>query len=238
MVLIRSDGAWVPAILTSFESESALQTLLHQDPSLIPGCAGAAVVRELGIPGVGSADLVCVDGEGILTIIECKLKANPQIRREIVGQIIAYASGLAGTTYEQFDAAFANRAGTPLLDSVSAAAGATIDAATLRTAVAERLSTGAFRLVMAVDQITDELRRSVEYLNQHLSDSVLVIALELGYLNQNGVELLVPHTYGAELESRKRHSPAVATRRWTAMLNRRPQRERRDSQTSLNRILK
>jgi hypothetical protein len=216
VVLIRSGDAWIPAALTSFESESALQSLLYQDPSLIPGCAGAAVVRELGIPGVGSADLVCVDAEGILTIIECKLKANPQIRREILGQIIAYASGLAGTTYEQFNTAFTNRSGTPLLDSVSAAAGAAIDAVTLRTAVAERLSTGAFRLVMAVDQITDELRRSVEYLNQHLSDSVLVMALELGYLNQNGVELLVPHTYGAELESLKHNGPAAATRRWAA----------------------
>lgn len=39
------------------------------------------------------------------------------------------------------------------------------------------------------------------------------MALELGYLNQNGVELLVPHTYGAELESLKHHSPSAATRR-------------------------
>jgi hypothetical protein len=127
------------------------------------GCGAGA-----GHPGVGSADLVCVDAEGTLTIIECKLKANPQIHREVLGHIIAYASGLASTTYEQFDVAFTNRSGTPLLVSVSAAAGAAIDAASLRTAVAERLSTGAFRLVMAVDQITDELRRSVEYLNQHL----------------------------------------------------------------------
>jgi hypothetical protein len=93
VVLVRSDGGWVPAMLTSFESESALQALLYQDPSLIPGCAGAAVVRELGIPGVGSADLVCVDGEGIVTIVECKLKANPQIRREIVGQIYLKPQG-------------------------------------------------------------------------------------------------------------------------------------------------
>jgi hypothetical protein len=216
VVLIRSDGGWTPAVLTSFESESALQALLHQDPSLIPGCAGAAVVRELGIPGVGSVDLVCVDDEGIVTIVECKLKANPQIRREIVGQIIAYASGLAGTSYEQFDTAFANRAGAPLLDYVSTTTGAEIDPATFRAAVTERLSTGAFRLVVAVDQITVELRQSVEYLNHHLSDSVLVMALEMGYLNHNGVELLVPQTYGAELGSLKDRGTAAGTRRWSA----------------------
>ncbi|GAB1511249.1 hypothetical protein [Actinophytocola sp. KF-1] len=215
MVLIKSDRGWVPAVLTSFESESALQELLHQDPSLIPGCEGAAMVRELSIPGVGSADLVSVDSEGVVTLVECKLKANPQIRREIIGQIIAYASGLAGTSYRQFDIAFTNRSGTPLLESVEAATGAEIDAESFRAAVATRLSTGAFRLVVAVDQITDELRQSVEYLNQHLSDSVLVMALEMGYLKHNGVEVLVPQTYGAELESLKRHSPTAPKRRWT-----------------------
>ena len=36
-------------------------------------------------PGGWLSRLVYVDSEGTVTIIECKLKANPQIRREIVG---------------------------------------------------------------------------------------------------------------------------------------------------------
>lgn len=47
-------------------------------------------MREFNIPGIGLVDLVCVDDQDTLTIIECKLAANPQIRREVVGQIIAY----------------------------------------------------------------------------------------------------------------------------------------------------
>jgi hypothetical protein len=216
MVLIRSEGVWVPASLTSFDSESTLQELLRSDPSLIPGRAGAAAARELWIPGVGAVDLICVDGEGTITVVECKLKANPQIRREIVGQIIAYASGLQGSSYEDFDVAFTARAGTSLLDAVSAAAGSGVDAGVLRAAVEDRLAKGAFRLVVAVDQITPELRRSVEYLNEHLSDLVLFMALELGYLKSDGVEILIPQTYGAELESVKRHRAASPAHRWTA----------------------
>lgn len=40
------------------------------------------------------ADLVGVDGGGRITIVECKLRANPQIRREIVGQVPAYAGAI------------------------------------------------------------------------------------------------------------------------------------------------
>jgi hypothetical protein len=216
LVLIKSDGGWVPAVLNSFDSESELQDLLHQDPSLVPGCEGAAAVRELTIPGVGSVDLVCVDGEGTVTLVECKLKSNRQIRREVIGQIIAYASGLAGTSYEEFDQAFASRAGKPLLASVEDAAGPEIESASFRTAVAERLSAGMFRLVVAVDEITDELRNSVVYLNEHFSNSVLVMALEMGYLKHNGVEVLIPNTYGAEFEPGKLRSAAAPKRYWTA----------------------
>ncbi len=34
--------------------------------------------------------MLCIDGEGILTVIETRLARNPQIRREVVGQIMEY----------------------------------------------------------------------------------------------------------------------------------------------------
>ena len=215
MVLIREEGGWERAALTSYHSEAALQELLADDPSLLPGCAGAAAAREVSIKGAGAVDLVCVDSEGNITLVECKLRANPQIRREVIGQILAYASSLQGADYQTFDEAFTARAGGSIPMSVSASAGFQVDADRLRELVEQRLRTGSFRLIVAVDQITDELRRSVEYLNQHLAESVVFMALELGYLKRGEVEVLVPQTYGTEAEI-LRGPKSPSRRRWTS----------------------
>jgi hypothetical protein len=211
----NAEGAWVAAQLTSYSDEAALQRTLLDDPSLIPGCAGAACVKELSVPGVGSVDLVCVDSEGEITLVECKLQKNSQVKREIVGQIVSYASGLQGTAFESFAAAFAARAGTSLLASVVTAAAADVDELWFKSVVQDRLSTGAFRLVVAVDQINDELRRCIEYLNEHSSDHVRFMALELGYLARRGVEILVPQTFGAPVESVSAATKSPGKKRWT-----------------------
>ena len=75
--------------------------------------------------------------------------------------------------------------------------------------------TGHFRLVVAVDQITDELRSIIEYMNTHMSDPVSVMALEVGRFKQDGVELLVPKTYGAEIAEAKART-STGTKRWSS----------------------
>jgi hypothetical protein len=111
MILIRQAGetAWRAPATNSYTDERALQDLIARSPTLIPGTANTpiAVVRELPVPGIGYIDVVGVDPNGDITVIECKLKANPEIRRQIVGQVLAYAAGLWGISYEAFDAAFA-----------------------------------------------------------------------------------------------------------------------------------
>ena len=70
----------------------------------------------------------------------------------------------------------------------------------LLEALTRNLAGGRFRLALAVDELTDELRMIVGYLARHLD--VDVVALELAYASHDGVEVLVPRTYGTE--------PAVA----------------------------
>lgn len=49
-----------------------------------------------------------------------------------------------------------------------------------------------FRLVFAVDEITEDLKRAVEYLNAHTVDGTEVIVLELGYSRVGDVESSSP----------------------------------------------
>ncbi len=213
MLLRKTDAKWVPVSLLGYASEKDLQQLLKDAPELIPGCEGTAAVRELWIQGVGSVDVVCVDEAGTLTLVECKLAKNAEIRRAVVGQIFAYASGLERTSYTEFESAFANRAGKPMLNAVQEVASQEVDGKALRTALTAALDEGRFRLVIAVDQITDELRAIVEYLNRHLSDDVALIALELGRLVlQEPAEILVPATYGAEIAAEKEQKGGGTTR--------------------------
>lgn len=88
------------------------------------------------------------------------------------------------------------------------------DVEAFRAAVAETLAAGRFRLVLAVDGITPELRRVVEFLNAHTVADTSVVALELGYGNEGGVEVLVPRVYGVELAAVKRGTSSVA-QMWT-----------------------
>ncbi len=151
------------------------------------------------------------DGALGLTLVECKLRANPEIRREVVGQILAYAGGLSHMSYDEFAAGFRKRAGQALDSVVAQATGDEVDADQLRESITQRLAAGEFRLLIAVDQITPELKLVVEYLNRHTVDAVQVLALELNYTKDGDVELLVPTVYGQESAARKARTTA-----WTA----------------------
>lgn len=211
MLLMRKlgDAAWHMPQVTAYTNEEALEALIAQSPHLLPGLASAemVVVRQLPLP-VGYVDMVGVDANGDLTIVECKLKKNPEIRREVVGQVLAYASALWRLSYEEFDRAFSAKAGTSLAQRVSESIKDEWNEEAFRASVADNLARGRFRLIIVVDQITDELKNIVLYLNEHTSADLHILALELGYIADDGVEMLVPAVYGTESAAIKDGPPA------------------------------
>jgi hypothetical protein len=199
-VLLRREGEskWREPEVTAYSDEAAFRDLIWKSPDLLPGCDGSeAVATELVVPRAGRIDVVCIGGDGTVTVVECKLKSNPEIRRGIVGQVLAYAADLWGLGYEEFDAAFRARGRRSIAD-VLASTHDELDEESLRAAVAATLEDGRFRLVLAVDEITDEPKRIVRFLNACTVNTVEVLALELGYVASDGIEMLVPATYGEE----------------------------------------
>lgn len=201
MLLVRRDGdtKWHAPAVTAYSSEEALEELLAASPDLLPGAsAGPMVVARQVQTGAGPADLVGVGLDGSLLLVECKLRANPEIRRAVVGQLFAYASSLWRTKLDEFEHAVSARLGGALSKAVAELAGEEWDETAFRANLGRTLADGRFRLVIAVDTITDELKRTVEYLNEHTIGEVEVVALEIGYLRDGGVEIVVPKTYGTE----------------------------------------
>ncbi len=213
-ILVRGkDSRWREPEVTSYENEAALQQLVAESPDLLTG-RDLATVDEFWISGIGSVDIVGVGADGAITVVECKLRANPEIRREVVGQVLAYAGGLWQMSYDDFATTWAARAGRSLVDHVAEKTGATaVDQ--VRAGVESNLRSGEFTLVIVVDEITAELKRIIEWLNVMTRDEVSVLALELQYLKEGSTEILVPRLYGDALASAKR-SPSSPGQKWNA----------------------
>lgn len=216
VLLRRPDQAWRQPQVASYTDEGALQQLLLESPDLIPGVDSAAVVDELYL-GVGSVDLVAVEPSGSISVVECKLAANSEARRAVIGQILSYAAALRGLSYEEFDSRFQRRGGQALQDVVESIAAEELpewSGEEFRAAVASNLASGSFRLVIAVDVITEELKGIVEYLNTHTTSEVEMLAFELGYVADADVEILLPRAHGQESARLKGTQRARSKRIW------------------------
>lgn len=208
MLIRHTDGGkWHTPRTTAYTNEAELRDLLAETPSLLPGidAEATAVARELPT-GTGPADVVIVDGTGEITVVECKLRANPEIRRQVVGQLLAYASAISEMRFEGLDDAFRrSKADESLLDAL--AHDNDLDEEDFRRAVNDNLHNGRMRLIIAVDKITDELKRTVSYLNRHTTKDVGFLAFEIRREEDEGVEILLPEIYGEEsVREKKRGS--------------------------------
>ena len=82
-----------------FENEDELQLLAFENPNLFQDiCNGPiSICREIEMRdfgGAGRSDILLTDQDGKVILVEVKLSRNSQIRREVVAQLIDYASAL------------------------------------------------------------------------------------------------------------------------------------------------
>ena len=197
----RGNGPWREPAARAYQNENQLQNMLLESPQLIPGLGPCSIVDEFYIRGFGSVDLVGIEPTGEITLVECKLAANPEIRRGVVAQILSYAAGVWQLTYDSFSDQFYRRAGEPMIDAVSkvaAEAGIEFNPDEFVRALTANLNGARFRLCIAVDEITEELKGIVELLNTQTKPGFELMLLELTHASDGDVQVLVPQTYGLE----------------------------------------
>lgn len=210
LLIRQGDGSWLEPADAGYALESELQEILASHPELIPGVSAAARTCREFQSGAGPADIVVVDSTGELTLVECKLASNPQIRREIVGQMFDYASRLWKMDVEEFASQWWTRTSSSLnLDDAP-------EGLSLRDSLASNLQEGRFRIVLAVDRINPPLKRMIEYLNGMAGPATSVIAVEYSRLKQGAVEILMPHVYGQELAEAKSVPDKLGLTAWDA----------------------
>jgi len=204
------------------KAEMELQKLLIEAPSLIPVdeirediSPFVIAVDEFGLPGSGNTDVLAFNPKGDIAIIECKLAANPESKRKVVGQILEYGAYLWEMNYETLNERVKKRKGKSLSQLIEEAInrepinaqprneGTAEESATMewdeeefRSKVEEQLKSGSFLLIIVVDEINEELKRIVRYLNECGNPAFSFHALEMNRFQSGNVEILVPYLNG------------------------------------------
>jgi hypothetical protein len=197
-ILMRNEERkWQKLEPFSYTNEEQLEILLKESPDLLPADDGKPVLylrRQFPL-GSNAIDLVGVDQDGRIAIVECKLEANREARRMVVGQILEYAAQLREMELEEFESLMTLDPAIPFVYLVRERISAEDwSEAQFRTGIRNSLGRGIFRLVIAVNGITEELKGILEYLRDR--GGVSIEALELKQFTFGAHEILVPQMFG------------------------------------------
>jgi hypothetical protein len=212
----KDEEDWTPMEETDYEAEDVLQKALELYPDLLAGDQinpenprrWLLVAREMGVPGEidaadrWSLDHLFLDQDGRPTFVECKRASDTRARREVVAQMLDYAAN--GTTYWNADrlrqsaAETANTRGKSLDDQIRQLVQDELaDIEAFWQKVEENLKQGNVRLIFVADDISQELRRLVDFLDRKMTDAdVRVLAIEIKQFKGKNQRAMVPRIIG------------------------------------------
>ena len=184
-----------------YPDEAFLRDLVFNEPRLIPARdigtkpeAAVVSLREVGLPGAGSSDVVLIDSDGVITVVECKLSTNPEKKRAVIGQVLDYASSLSGMSYDDLN----ERCRKDHQGSLNELMQEKVppeewNEEQFLASVTGTLSAGTFKLVIATDVMDSDLERILHYISSHSGGSLKIFGLEMRYHKQDDIEAIIPH---------------------------------------------
>jgi hypothetical protein len=192
-ILFRKNGGdWTSPEGSGYANEDQLQALISDFPELLPGVSADSYVCREFVTNSGPIDNVIINAkDGSLTLVECKLARNPEVRRKIIGQIIDYAASLSTLSFEDFHQRWKDRGGVDLT-SIETTKGP------LSLSVTTNLELSQFTLLLAVDEINEPLKQMVVYFNKKTDATTRVALIELARHSVQEMEILIPQTFGYE----------------------------------------
>lgn len=204
---------------TSFANEDELQGYLYDNPEVVPlyeikeDIRVCILARELSTQS-GPIDAVGVDQDGEIYLIETKLYKN-QDKRHVVAQVLDYGASLwrhfndSSRFVAMLEDNVQEKFGVSLYDKLSDFFGIEAeDAADLTDTVRANLDHGKFKFVVLMDQLHDQLKDLILFLNQNSKFDVY--AVELEYYKHQSYEIMIPRLFGAEVK--KSLSSAISRR--------------------------
>lgn len=221
IIYLRTQEGMSPLERHQFDREVDLQELITNHPALLSGRELSPdeplrwLVINLEAPiadrqegsGRWALDALLVDQHAVLTFVEVKRSTDTRIRREVVGQMLEYAANATAHWPEHRvrELAVVRTGGEDKLrERVRELLGPSVDELRVESFwsdIRENLQQGRMRLLFVADAIPSELRRIIEFLNDHMPD-IDVAGIEVGrYLSSAG-EAFVPRVVGVTEHSR------------------------------------
>jgi hypothetical protein len=233
--LLTSEGGLERAPHRQYASEGLLQQLVQDHPDILVGeqidpdnpPRWLLIQREAGIPDREggsdrwSIDHLLLDQNGRPTFVEVKRSSDTRIRREVVGQMLDYAANakvywpedriraMAAATCGSLEA-LENRLreflGSSDMDDE-------VDIEAYWDSVERHLRNGEVRLLFVADSIPTELRRIIEFLNEHMP-LIEVLGVEIRQYEGPNIRALVPRVIGqTEFARQQKHGkPRTSTK--------------------------
>ena len=228
--LLKGDSDIQRVPLQPYSNEDMLQQLIARYPALLAGeqidpddpPRWLLIKREAGIPdddGASdrwAADHLLLDHNACPTIVEAKRSADPRIRREVVGQMLDYAAN--AIVYWPVDRirslAAAEYGGVEKVQDkirdllqVPDDTEVTTQIETFWRKVESKLRGGEVRLLFVADELPRELRRVIEFLNEHMP-RIEVLGIEVRHFGDGSVRALVPRVIGQTERARQDKLPS------------------------------
>ncbi len=177
-------------------NEKYLQKILADNPELLQERFDFPLVfidRELKIDA-GHTDIFFIDSQGLPVLVEVKLLANPQSEREVVGQIISYASSLPQLKYTDFNSRINNELERKLQDISANEEEYKIK----KEYFWKKFENGEYRLIIATDSTPNELLRTWLFENAHSNLDVRLVEIKKHRLNESDELLISKHLVSYE----------------------------------------
>lgn len=166
--------------------------------------------RQVGARSDNQLDLLGLGSDGSITIVECKLGSNREERREVVAQVLEYASALWKMPLDRFREVFRQQHALgadpfDLLEGLAPPEADEWDVAEALRVAELNLNYGRFRLIVAVDHVSQRLRDIVDFVNSRGQGDLKIVALSLPRFGDPASGVVAPEVHGD-------HAPAPSSK--------------------------
>src|SRR3954467_7294712 len=194
-VYLEREGKLIEMTKRRYDAEDVVQSLIATYPDLLVGEDDPSertrlvlIEREVAIAdspdaaGRWSLDHLFVDQDGVPTLVEVKRSSDTRVRREVVGQILEYAANgprywPPGSVRAHFEARCTQDGDEPD-DVLQRTFGGELEVEAWWTTVDTNLREGTLRLLFVADEISQELKAIIEFLNDQMVRTT-VLGVEL-----------------------------------------------------------
>jgi hypothetical protein len=219
--VIDDSGSLRKMELMNYSTENEFQELIAQFPSLISDSAVEAsnnryllIKREIGVPEYDSGssrwslDHLFINQEGVPVLVEVKRSTDTRLRREVVGQMLDYAANaVAYWPLEFIQYSFDQECGKNGVNSeefLREFLGEDSSVENFWMNVKTNLKAGRIKMLFVADDIPNELKRIIEFLNEQM-DPAEVLGVQVKQFTNENFKAIIPSIFGytAAAQSRK-----------------------------------